>query len=198
MNGSLLLAVAVATMGSDSFGWQPLPGGGLEYIIQIGPHIIDRLKDGVDITSDVPANVKNIRSCRFTVGSGELPKIDEPPVLVGHEDQRLPFSPPDDAPLRLPWKEDAEDGVKQTVLLEDPEPTPASPQVPEPATKPDDSEPAPPWLLATLSIGLMGTSAGMIFTGWTAWDYRGRYRRVLEKLTVTERMELDMAANDGG
>ena len=212
MNGSLLLAVAVAALGSD-FGYQPLPGGGLEYIIQIEPHLVDRLREGIDVTSDVPANVKNIRSCRFTVGSGELPRIDEPPVTAGPEDDLPPLAPPDpphlpeaprdavpdDRPRELPWKDGTEDGVTPAVMLQGTEPTPILPQTPEPTTKPENAEPDPPssWLLATLAIGLMGTSAGMIFTGWTAWDYRGRYRRVLEKLTVDERMELNMAANGG-
>ena len=202
MNGSLLLAIAVSAVGGD-VGWQPLPGGGLEYIIQIKPHLVDRLKEGIDITSDVPANVKGIRSCRFTVGSGELPRIDEAPFATGPEDDLKPSVPLDagvnETPRELPWIDGAEDGV-QPAVFQGTQPTPVSPETPQPATEPDGAGPAPPssWLLATLAISLMGTSAGMLFTGWTAWDYRSRYRRVLEKLTVEERMELNMAANGGG
>jgi len=208
MNGSLILAVAVAVVGGD-VGWRPFPGGGLEYIIQIEPHLVDRLKEGIDITSDLPAGVKNIRSCRFTVGWGELPKIDEAPIASCPEDDLPPSTPPDlpepskalldegpdDTPRELPWKDGTEDGVTPAVMLQGTEPEPVSPKTPEPAPKPDNAEPDPPssWLLATLAIGLMGTSAGMIFTGWTAWDYRGRYRKALEKLAVEERMELGVA-----
>jgi hypothetical protein len=212
MNGSLLLAVAVAAVGID-YGWDPHPGGGLVYIVQIEPHLIDRLKEGKDISSDIPANVKNIRSFRFTVGSGELPRIYEPPVTTDPDNDLSPLSPPElakpaeaphdtgpsDTPRELPWKDGTEDGVTPA-MFQGTEPTPVLPETPEPTAKPDNAEPDPPspWLLATLAIGLMGTSAGMIFTSWTAWDYRGRYRRVLEKLTVEERIKLDAAADGDG
>ena len=209
MYGSLLLAAAVATLGSD-YGWQPLAGGGVEYIIQIDPHIVDRLKEGIDITSDVPAEVKDIRSCRFTVGSGELPRINPGPVMP-EPDEGLPSfaSPdrprrsevpldtrPDGVPGRLPERGGSEDGVKPVGWLEETEPKLVSPETVEPNPMPEENQPEAPssWLLATLAIGLMSTSAGMVFTGWTAWDYRGRYRRVLEKLTVEERMRLETAA----
>lgn len=199
MNGSLLLAIAVSAVGGD-VGWQPLPGGGSEYIIQIRPHLVDRLKEGIDITSDVPANVKNIRSCRITAGLAELPRIDEAPVTTGPEDDLKASDPLDagvnETPRALPWIDGAEDGVQPAIF----QGTQPKSETPRPATEPDGAEPAPPssWLLATLAISLMGTSTGMLFTGWTAWDYRSRYRRVLEKLPVEERMELNMAADGGG
>ena len=182
MNGSLLLALAVAAVGSD-FGWQPLPGGGLEYIIQIEPHLVDRLREGTDFVSYVPANVKNIRKCRFRVGSEKLPTV---------------FDSPDGKPSKLPWEDDIENKVKPAAIFRDAGPTPAVPETP-PTTEPDRTEPDPPshWLLTALAIGLMSTSAGMVFSGWTAWDYRSRYRRVLERLTVKERIELEMAGNSG-
>ena len=213
MSGSLFLVVAVAALGSD-YGWQPLPGGGVEYIIQIDPHVVDRLKEGIDIISDVPAEVRNIRTCRFTVGSGKLPRISERPVLPELENDLPPYVPPDrpklpqtpldkrpdDVPAKLPGGEGTEDGVKPAVMLQGAEPAPSSRETPVPAENLDNAEDEPPpaWLLATLAIGLMSTTAGMVFTGWTAWDYRGRYRRVLEKLTLEERMDLDMAKSGHG
>ena len=211
MNGSLLLAVAVAAVGGD-FGWQPYPGGGLEYIVQIEPHFVDRLREGTDIISDVPANVKNIRSCRFTVGSGELPRIDDPRIGTEPENYLPPSAPPklpeppearlvarpDGTPKELPYRDGTEGGVISAVMLQGTEPPPISPETSAPTIDPDRAEPVSSWLLATLAIGLMGTTAGMLFTGWTAWDYRVRYRRVLEKLTLEERLELGMAADGGG
>ncbi len=137
MNGSLLLAVAVAALGSE-FGYRPLPGGGLEYIVQRELHVVEILKEGDDITSDVPANVKDIRSIRFTVGSGELPRINESRVTADPELELPPSAPPeppqtslelrdDDWPRELPWKDGPEDGVRPVVMLQDTEPAPVSP-----------------------------------------------------------------------
>ncbi len=207
MSGSLIVALAVAALGAD-YGWQPHPRGGLEYIIQIDPHMVDRLKQGIHITSDIPAEVTNIRSCRFMVGSDELPRIFELPVIpdpdvappppVEPDPRELPKvprdTPPEDVPGTLPNEGGSPDKVKKAEYLQD-----AKPTLPPDARQSNKIEPEkepPSWLVATLAIGLMSTSAGMIFTGWTAWDYRGRYRKLLRKLPIEQRVNLGTTAND--
>src|SRR5690349_9690530 len=74
----MLVCLSAAVLGVD-YGWQPVAGGDIEYIIQIEPELLDSLKAGHDIFSDLPMSVRNIRSYRITVGSGRLPHHGEPP-----------------------------------------------------------------------------------------------------------------------
>ena len=74
----IIVCLSAAVMGVD-YGWQPVAGGGIEYIIQIEPELLDSLKSGHDIFSDLPASVRSIRSYRITVGNGRLPHQGEPP-----------------------------------------------------------------------------------------------------------------------
>jgi hypothetical protein len=74
----ILLCLSVAVTGVD-YGWQPVAGGGIEYIIQIEPQLLDSMKAGHDVFSDLPASVRAVRSYRITVGSGRLPHHGEPP-----------------------------------------------------------------------------------------------------------------------
>jgi hypothetical protein len=62
--------------------------------------------------------------------------------------------------------------------------------VPEPETeeKAEDedklqAEPAKPWLPLTLAMaGMFGSLGGLLYFGWIAWDYRIRYRSLLERV----------------
>lgn len=73
----ILIAVATTALGVD-IGWQPLSDGGSEYIIQIEPQLLTTLKNGNDLTSEVPAWL-NVRRYRITVGTGELPQDPKQP-----------------------------------------------------------------------------------------------------------------------
>ena len=84
---SLIFLVAATTLGVD-VGYQPLPEGGLEYIIQIEPQLLGTLKQGQDLESEIPAEL-NVRKFRITVGSGKLPQQLE---------QRRPGTPPAKSP----------------------------------------------------------------------------------------------------
>src|ERR1700753_4078518 len=77
----LLFCLSAAAMGVD-YGWQPLAGGGIEYIIQIDPALVDSLKAGSDLFSDLPSSVSNVRRYRITVGNERLPPSGEPPPAV--------------------------------------------------------------------------------------------------------------------
>jgi hypothetical protein len=91
MNG--VLALVAATVVSIDIGWQPRPDGGFEYIIQIEPQMLDTLKDGQAIGSELPANLRGMRSYKITVGNAKLP----------HEGEPAPFTPvPVDEPPAAP------------------------------------------------------------------------------------------------
>jgi hypothetical protein len=85
MTGMLALCASMAAVGVD-YGWQPVAGGGIEYIIQIEPQMLDSLRAGQDIFSDLPRTASNIRTYRITSGTGPLPHHGEPLPL--HEVNR--------------------------------------------------------------------------------------------------------------
>ena len=74
----LLVFVAAATLGFQ-VGWQRLPEGGMEYIIQLDPAAIDALRDGQPLHSDIPAEAGEIRAYRIVLGSGKPPRETPPP-----------------------------------------------------------------------------------------------------------------------
>jgi hypothetical protein len=73
----LLVCLWAAAMGIE-YGWQPVAGGGIEYIIQIEPALLESLKSGRDVFSDLPSSVSNVRRYRITVGNERLPHHGEP------------------------------------------------------------------------------------------------------------------------
>ena len=83
----VLVCLSAAVLGVD-FGWQPLTDGGVEYIIQIEPQMLDSLQDGESLSSALPAFGHNIRRYRIVVGTAELPHHGEP----------LPEAPSDEPP----------------------------------------------------------------------------------------------------
>lgn len=86
----MIVCLSTAVMGVD-FGWQPVAGGGVEYIIQIEPNMLERLKDGQDVFSDLPPRARNIRGYRITVGTARLPHQGQPPPLDTDEQDKTPI-----------------------------------------------------------------------------------------------------------
>ena len=80
MNGLLLLVAAAATGGD--VGWQPLAGGGYEYIIQIEPQALAAMEQGRDLVSDLPPQLRDVRRYRITIGTGPVPRIGTPPEMT--------------------------------------------------------------------------------------------------------------------
>ncbi|MCR4412370.1 MAG: hypothetical protein NUV77_08100 [Thermoguttaceae bacterium] len=55
-------------------GWQPLPDGGMQYLIQIDPQMVEILRAGFAAESDIHPQVKDVRSFRISIGTGPLPR----------------------------------------------------------------------------------------------------------------------------
>ncbi len=69
----LLVLLATAALGVE-VGWEPLPGGGHEYTIQIEPQLLGMLERGTEeIFSEVPPEL-DVRRYRIKVGTGQLPR----------------------------------------------------------------------------------------------------------------------------
>lgn len=76
MTGFLGLLVATA-LGVD-IGWQELPTGGVEYIVQLEPSALEALRAGEEVASDVPPNLRDVRRWRIRIGEGPLPRSARP------------------------------------------------------------------------------------------------------------------------
>jgi hypothetical protein len=75
---TLGIAVLIATVGIDT-GWQPLADGQFEYILQLEPQVLEALRDGREVASDIPASLRGVRFYRLTAGTATLPRTGTPP-----------------------------------------------------------------------------------------------------------------------
>ncbi len=67
-------AVCLGCLLLGQVGWRPLPEGGIEYIIQINPELLTLLQQGDTFSSDVPPQLRDVRSYRIVWGSGPVPR----------------------------------------------------------------------------------------------------------------------------
>ena len=72
-----IVCIAALLLGVDA-GWQPLPDGSVQYLIQIEPHLLDALASGEAIQSEIPPEVQNVRGYKITVGTDKLPRALPP------------------------------------------------------------------------------------------------------------------------
>jgi len=208
MTGSLVCLVTL-TLGMD-VGWRQLPDGGVEYIIQIEPHVLDSLRLGAEIESDIPPNVRDLRKYRIIVGTGELPReaLIESPLERSAAPQAQPANPGaastrygETAPHFPPWTHapktlpPSTDVHRLAEFPEKPIGFVESREVEsEPATKEGEAEKSkkvagseePETPAGTVSLILAAVSAscvgGMFFVGWIAWDYRRQYHVLLRRV----------------
>ena len=75
MNGIAVL-LTMAVIGVD-YGWQPGKDGQLEYIVQIEPGLLDSLKNGAEIVSEIHPDARGVRRFRIRVGKDELPRVGQ-------------------------------------------------------------------------------------------------------------------------
>ena len=204
--GANFACIAAVLLGVDA-GWQPLPDGGVQYLIQIEPQLLETLASGEPIQSDVPSFVKDVRSYRITVGTAELPR-----ELPAEPFVPPPTTPPSlpDASAGLPWLrqpgtesppvpniiEPAADSepidARAAGYLEEPS-VPSKPQTKSPSEQaPRQDEPQPeqteglwPPLVVTL-FTLFGSLGANLYLGWVTWNTRSRYRSLLEERIHSE------------
>ncbi len=82
MNAWVFLLVP-ATLGVD-YGWERKPDGTIEYVIQIEPEAVESMKTGTELISDLPPQLRNIRTYKIKVGRDRLPNHNQlPPELLG-------------------------------------------------------------------------------------------------------------------
>jgi len=153
---TIACVIAAAAVAVDT-GWQPVEGGGYEYIIQIEPSLVDILVQGEAVTSEVPAALQSVRRYRVVVGSGKLPRIDPPavkaPAAEPAASQPLPLGPPptepaaEPAPLE-PAPTNPAAGQPPASAAPAAEGPTASAPPPTPSELKEDSAPTPPAVVA--------------------------------------------------
>jgi hypothetical protein len=224
MVGSVL-CLAVVTLGIDA-GWQPLPDGGLEYIIQLEPHTLERLKQGTELISDFTPDVEGVRSVRIRVGSDDLPRLALPKPAGNSrgfpEDPSVISQPrPTYDPFGMSNQQAGNSAAARSGQTSPSGPSfpapPGASRVPNPLNPAPDTKPLPerpvtyvedsqtskaeaspsptepavqevPPLAWMITLGALAASVGgMLYLGWVAWDYRTRYRRLLDRLFEGDR-----------
>lgn len=76
--------IAACAIGVET-GWQPIEEDQLEYIIRIEPQLIEAMRDGESVVSEIPPQLRGVRRYRIVVGDadtdgGPLPRINLPPM----------------------------------------------------------------------------------------------------------------------
>jgi len=89
------LFLIVAALLTD-FGWQTTPGGEVEFVIQIEPELLDELRQGKEIVSEIPDDLQHVRRFRIRVGDSPVPREKLPPRADADETQRSALSISDD------------------------------------------------------------------------------------------------------
>lgn len=196
-----VLCLATLAWGIE-VGWQRLPDGQMEYIIQIEPHVLEALRGGEEIVSDIPPGLRGVRSYRIRVGTDEVPRegrlepkpvswppgggagTEAGPAQPGHGGADVPWAR---APQTLPQSTDVkpvQDFREKTAGFVDPQPAEDKPPAADQDTEqPEKTEPAKPWLPLTVAwLAASGCFGGMLFAGWIAFDYRRQYRALLDRM----------------
>jgi hypothetical protein len=170
MNATFI-CIAAMLLGID-YGYRPLPDGGVEYIIQIPPHLLGELRDEAVLQSDVPSEVKDIRAHRIQIGTGPLPR--KLPPKDGRSKGLL--DPPERGPMLLPDVASGRIAEQKAAYLEAKRP-PADREEPkkEQSQQATSEESPRPWtLLVIVQLFLFASLGGNIYLGWMLWDVRKR------------------------
>ena len=112
----LLVCVAAATLGFQ-VGWERLPDGGMEYVIELDPAAINALRDGQTLRSYIPAAAGEIRAYRIAMGAGR-PKRETPPAKPAPPPVKLaPVEPPSVKPASVEPSRPAQSSLPLTLTI---------------------------------------------------------------------------------
>jgi hypothetical protein len=172
---TVLFCLATTLVGVE-VGWQRIPEGGMEYIIQLDPQTLESLRAGQTVQSDIPPNAGDVRSYRIVAGakgSRVLPRDTPPPELPNpapetpSEPKASPANPP---PPLLPEMAGRLLPEHQAVFMK---PTGTDIAMPVAATEAAAQPPAKPWFPLTFALlGLFASLGANVFLTWIVWDCR--------------------------
>jgi hypothetical protein len=179
---TFLLCVASVVLGVE-VGWQRLPEGGMQYIIQLEPQTLDALRAGETIESDIPPKAGEIRSYRLVVGKKPLPR-DTPPAAAKPAEPKIVDHPPFSAPPHALTPDPGSRMLPEhTAAYAEPQKaTPIAQSLPKATPEASPAKPTVPWLPLTFTLfGLFASLGANVFLGWIAWDARQRLRTTNRK-----------------
>ena len=202
-----VLCVVMATVALE-YGYEPIPDrDGIRYVIQIEPEQLERLRQGESVGSTIPPDVRD-RLEEFQIISGHSPLSKEIPPRI-KEPAAAGDMPPFETGTAIP-------GPLDIQSLAHPLPSENEPAsgmrdqgkvIPASGTEPVFSEGGPSgiaasegdkeaetdgsktasWPLTFLAMVIAaGSSSGMFFFGWLAFDYRSRYLTLLRNTMETD------------
>jgi hypothetical protein len=182
MSIAAYLAAILSALWID-YGWQPLAGGGNEYIIQVPPELVDTLSsEGIE--SYIPPGVENIRRIRVTVGRASLPqtvaKESPPPKPPAANEPPVATQPrTEDAQQRVAKYPDESQGVRAS--------SGGKSSTADSATPAFEVYGLDALTLAAIGLGI--AAALVVFLTWANLSMRARYRALL----LDQRYELRQA-----
>ena len=187
---TLMICIAAATMGFD-YGWQRLPEGGMQYIIQLDPQTLELLRAGEPIQSDIPPSAGDIRSYRIVVGTQKLPR-DIPPVESPVTQKPVEPKPADaneaqlGTPHALPSNPTGKLFPEQPAIFVQPkDAAPADKLQAKTAAEDETGKPGKPWLPLTFTLlGLVASLSANAYLGWIVVDLRQRWRTMQQEGTL--------------
>jgi hypothetical protein len=171
-----MVCLAAVSLGID-VGWEPSEDGkGLEYIIQIEPEMLDSLRAGQPIRSDLRSDLGQIRSYRIQVGNTPVPKTSLPRPPVVEAPKPLIAATKEAPPATLPPDGNSKPIAKPADYQES-SPVGKTETAPG-ATSPGSSEDyfTPMLALAGTSVGLL---AALLYLAWIHVGTRNRYHALL-------------------
>ncbi len=206
-----VLCVVMATVALE-YGYEPMPDGdGIRYMIQIEPEQLERLRQGEAVGSTIPPDVRG-RLEEFQIISGDSPLSKEiPPRIEKPAVPTLPPIPPFETGTAVPGPLNIQSVAHPLPSETGSEPVPGTEGqgevIPASGTEPVWSEDGPSgidpsegdkeaetdqskttsWPLTFLAMVIAaGSSSGMVFFGWLAFDYRSRYLTLLRTTMETD------------
>ncbi len=206
---AIVLGATLSLIGIET-GWRPLPGGGVEYTIQVNPREADILLREKGFSSDVPPHLRDVRVFQVKIGTDVLDQIDPPkqrasgtrpaealPFGSGTQGQsgkrpwRMgnPTEPPPDATAKSKreiQRAAGEEGKGLSLFEKKPDDDKRGKGGKATAAE-DESEPSGgSWWPLTLVLALLGSFGGNLYLGWITWETRNRYRTLLHRRSETE------------
>jgi hypothetical protein len=73
---AIVFLFAVNSAWGIHFGWQALPEGGIEYIVQVEPDLVDVFRTS-GFSSEIPPGLREVRRIRLVMGDQRLPNQDD-------------------------------------------------------------------------------------------------------------------------
>jgi len=201
MNAAIL-GVTMGLLGVK-VGWEVGPDRSVEYVIQLDADDLEQFRVERVIRSDVPSQMKNIRSYRIEYGMGLLPPRQDP-LPKEEPAPRGSVAPSSDVGRRGPvqsprvYGRGAGPGGSETPdWLARPEDKKAAGSRTGPSARgagtadksgkqgaggPQGAEAPGPWAPLVVTVALCGSLGGNLYLGWLMLETRRRYRRLAQRL----------------